>query len=255
MISKFFISLKSKGLKKTIIKTMNYLSLNNYKRRSIKKKILKNPSIEQRFDEIYQTNFWLGESRSGTGSTLHATQNIRIHLPKLLEKFSIKKLFDAPCGDFNWMFQVLKNYKIDYLGADIVRDLIISNKKKYENDKTKFSQLDIRLDKLPNSELMICRDCLFHFSYEDIYMFLKNFLSSEIKYLLLSSHLNEEYKFKNRDIVTGDFRNIDLFSEPFNFEKNYLYSFDDREGEVHNFKQMYLFTRDQIKYNLLESRN
>ena len=102
---------------------------------------------------------------------------------------------------------------------------------------------------------MICRDCLFHFSYEDIFMFLKNFLSSEIKYLLLSSHLNEENKFKNRDIVTGDFRNIDLFSEPFNFEKNYLYTFDDREGEVRNFKQMYLFTRDQIKYNLLENQD
>ena len=93
----------------------------------------------------------------------------------------------------------------------------------------KFVKLDIRIDKLPVSDLMICRDCLFHFSYEDIFKFLDNFLISDIKYILLTSHLNTENKFENKNIVTGDFRKIDLFSKPFNFEKNYIYSFVDRD--------------------------
>ncbi|MDC0413299.1 hypothetical protein OAM44_03360, partial [Pelagibacteraceae bacterium] len=184
-----------------------------------------------------------------------STENIRAHLPKILEKFNIKKLFDAPCGDFNWIYQVLKSVEIDYLGSDIVKDLIVSNKK-YENNKIKFSKLDIRVDKLPASDLMICRDCLFHFSYKDIFLFLNNFLSSDIKYILLTSHLNTEYKFENKDIITGDFRKIDLFSKPFNFETNYIYSFDDKDKlETQNFKQMYLFSKLQINNNFLKISN
>ena len=257
MLKKLFISLKSIGFKRTIVKLIfkifNYLSLKNYKRKKFEKNLFKTKSVEERFNKIYSTNYWLdNESRSGTGSSLRSTENIRFHLLKILEKFNIKKLFDAPCGDFNWMSQVLKSVEIDYLGSDIVKDLIVSNKK-YENDKIKFSKLDIIVDKLPVSDLMICRDCLFHFSYEDIFLFLNNFISSDIKYILLTSNLNEEYKFENKDIVTGDYRKIDLFSKPFNFEKNYIYSFDDKNKlEIQHFRQMYLFSKLQIKNNLIK---
>ena len=257
MIKKISISLKSLGFKKTIIKIIfklfDYFSFKDYKRKKFKKNFFTIKSVEERFNQIYSANYWFdNESRSGTGSSLRSTENIRFHLPKILEKFNIKKLFDAPCGDFNWMSQVLKSVEIDYLGSDIVKDLIVSNKK-YENDKIKFSKLDIIVDKLPASDLMICRDCLFHFSYEDIFLFLNNFLSSDIKYILLTSNLNTEHKFENKDIVTGDFRKIDLFSKPFNFEKNYIYSFDDKDKlEIQHFKQMYLFSKLQIKNNLIK---
>jgi len=258
MLKKLFISLKSIGFKRTIVKLIfkifNYLSLKNYKRKKFEKNLFKTKSVEERFNKIYSTNYWLdNESRSGTGSSLRSTENIRFHLLKILEKFNIKKLFDAPCGDFNWMSQVLKSVEIDYLGSDIVKDLIVSNKK-YENDKIKFSKLDIIVDKLPVSDLMICRDCLFHFSYKDIFLFLNNFLSSDIKYILLTSHLNTDHKFENKDIVTGDFRKIDLFSRPFNFEKNYIYNFSDKDKlEIQHFKQMYLFSKLQIKNILLNT--
>ena len=258
MLKKLFISFKSIGFKKTIIKLIfiifNYISFKSYKRKKFEKNLFKIKSVEEKFNKIYSTNYWFdNESRSGTGSSLRSTENIRFHLPIILEKFNIKKIFDAPCGDFNWMPQVLKSVEIDYLGSDIVKDLIVSNKK-YENDKIKFSKLDILVDKLPTSDLMICRDCLFHFSYKDIFSFLNNFLSSDIKYILLTSHLNTEHKFENKDIVTGDFRKIDLFSKPFNFEKNYIYSFDDKDKlEIQHFKQMYLFSKLQIKNILLNT--
>ena len=239
MLKKILISIKTIGLKRTIIKLIFKIKLIK-----LEKKLFKTKSVEERFNLIYSTNYWFDkESRSGTGSSLRTTKNIRFHLPKIFEKFNIKKLFDAPCGDFNWMRNVLKSVEIDYLGSDIVKDLIASNKK-YESDKIKFSKLDIRVDNLPASDLMICRDCLFHFSYEDIFLFLNNFISSDIKYILLTSNLNEEYKFENKDIVTGDYRKIDLFSKPFNFEKNYIYSFDDKNKlEIQHFRQMYLLSK------------
>lgn len=255
MIIKFINSFKTIGIKKTIIKSINYVSIKNYKRRKLKKKIFNIQSIENRFNEIYQSNFWLGQSKSGTGSVLSTTQNIRKHLPIIFEKFSIKKVLDAPCGDFNWMFEVIKNYEVDYIGSDIVEDIIFLNKKKYENKNIQFSKLDIRVDKLPEADLMICRDCLFHFSYEDIFLFLKNFISSDIKFILLTSHLNEKNKFANIDISTGDFRSIDLFLKPFNFKKIFLYNFDDRENEKQNYKQMYLFSKLQIYDYLKKNKN
>ena len=258
MIKKILISLRSLGLKRTAIKVIfkifNFFSLKHYKRKKFEKNLFKTKSIEERFNKIYSTNYWLDdESRSGTGSSLRSTENIRIHLPKIIERFHIKRLFDAPCGDFNWMPQVLKNVNVDYIGSDIVEDLIISNRKNEKNN-IKFVKLDIRIDKLPASDLMICRDCLFHFSYEDIFKFLDNFLISDIKYILLTSHLNTEDKFENRNIITGDFRKIDLFSKPFNFEKNYIYSFVDKDiFEIEHFKHMYLFSKSQIKNCLIKN--
>lgn len=257
MIKKIFISLKSIGFKRTVIKIIFKIfrfSYFNYERKKFEKNLFKIKSIEERFNKIYRTNYWLdSESRSGQGSSLKSTQNIIVHLPKIIERFKVKTLFDAPCGDFNWMSKVLKNVDVDYIGSDIVEDLIVSNRKN-ETNNIKFIKIDIRIDKLPTSDLMICRDCLFHFSYEDIFKFLNNFLISDIKYLLLSSHLNTKNNFENRNIVTGDFRKIDFFSKPFNFEKNHIYSFDDKDQyETENFKQMYLFSKSQIKNNIIKN--
>lgn len=259
MFKKILVSLELAGIKKTVIKIFTniylYLSLKKFKKILIEQKIFKTHSLKKKFTLIYSRNYWsCNESRSGIGSTLKSTQNIRFHLPKIINKFGIKKIFDAPCGDFNWMSHILKSTKVEYHGADIVKNLIITNEKKYGNKTTKFSTLDIRIDNLYKSDLIVCRDILFHFSYKDIFLFFKNFLSSKIKFILFTSHLNDSPKFKNKDILTGDFRIIDFFSEPFNFKKNYIYTFDDRdETEIKNFKQMYLFNKLQIKNNLRHS--
>ena len=54
--------------------------------------------------------------------------------------------------------------------------------------------------------------------------------------------------FENKDILTGDFRKIDLFSEPFNFQKNYLLAIEDKDSlNLANHKYLYLFSKEQIK--------
>ena len=96
---------------------------------------------------------------------------------------------------------------------------------------------------------MICRDCLLHFSYEDIFKFFENFINSNIRLLLTTSHFNDKFFFKNKNILTGDYREIDLFSEPFNFKKNYLLSIEDKSKDELYFirkKNLYLFSRKQV---------
>jgi len=206
--------------------------------------------MKEIFEKIIKENFWKrtpidNESPCGPGSSVRYTENIRNCLPTLIEKFNIKRMLDAPCGDFNWMKLVVANLNIEYTGGDIVPSLIKNNNDLYKTDTVKFQVIDITVDKLPDADLMLCRDCLFHLSIESIQCFLNNFVNSNIKYLLTTTHYNDK-NFKNTDISTGDFRLLDLFSAPFNFDKNVLYQIDDWI-DGYPPRSMILLSREQIK--------
>lgn len=167
------------------------------------------------FRDIYKNNIWQSEeSVSGIGSTLALTAKIRTVLPDLFKQFEIKSVLDAPCGDFNWV-QKLDLSGIQYIGVDIVEDLIATNMRKYSNEQRSFMCLNIISDSLPHADLIFCRDCLPHFSEENISIFLKNLKNSSIKYLLTTTYPNHQ----NVDIQTGMWRPLNLEGAPFNFPK------------------------------------
>ena len=184
---------------------------------SRREKILWLKEPEDRFTKIYSSNHWnSSESRSGEGSTLENTQNIRAKLPRILDRYKIKKMLDAPCGDFNWMQHVIQNTSIKYIGGDIVKPLIKCNQSEYGDKDTSFIHLDLTKNTLPKVDLLFCRDCLFHLSYKDILLVLNNFLGSSITYLMTtSSAAPQGPRIKNSDIATSDWRLIDFFTEPF----------------------------------------
>jgi SAM-dependent methyltransferase len=202
----------------------------------------------ERFTEIYKKNSWRNlESRSGPSSTLARTEQIRKQLPSLLIKHSINSMLDAPCGDLNWMSTLLQQGIVKtYVGADIVDDIVLQNKKKYVGlANSKFLVLDITKDNLPSSDLLLCRDCLFHFSYADLRRFLTNFAESEIPFLLTTTHYNLT-GFINKDITTGGWRWFDLFQKPLFFPPPV-----DRISDGPD-RELCLFTKQQIKDLLLK---
>lgn len=171
-------------------------------------------TIKKIFQEIYEYNMWGGtESVSGPGSSLSLTKGIIKELPKLIDYFNIKSILDAPCGDFHWMQQVKMNIQ-EYIGVDIVPELIEKNNRYYSNKQRKFLNLDILADLLPTVDLIICRDCLVHFSFQDIWQTLKNFQKSGSKYLLTTTFTDYPV---NKDINTGDWRHLNFAKDPFNF--------------------------------------
>ena len=126
-----------------------------------------------------------------------------------------------PCGDFNWMRYVMEASSIQYIGGDIVPDLIKSNNQRYTDKNISFINLDLTKGPLPTADLMLCRDCLFHLSYDDIKRTLEVFLSSSVNYLLTtSSAAPEGSRLKNSNIITGDMRKLDLFAPPFNLSSS-----------------------------------
>ena len=182
--------------------------------------MLNHGNLTDRFIKIYDENLWSSsESVSGTGSELQYTVRLRQWLIKVIPIFRVKKIVDAPCGDFNWMRFVLDQTSVNYVGVDIVPNLVLNNQKKYGNSDTVFITGNICEDPLPNCDLIVVRDCLFHLSFYDIDKVLKNLSTVDYRYLLTTSHLIEA-DLANTDIISGDFRYINLFKSPFNFDPN-----------------------------------
>ena len=122
------------------------------------------------FTEIYQQNYWgSSESVSGSGASLRQTQALTQELEGLLKQYKIKSILDVPCGDFNWMKEV-NLAGTTYLGGDIVKELILKNQNSYAPlNQVEFKVIDLTKDSLPASDLILCRDCLVHLSYEEIF--------------------------------------------------------------------------------------
>lgn len=169
-------------------------------------------NVSEIFERIFDQNLWQStESVSGKGSEISAAQNLLDKLPVLLKKYNINTVTDAPCGDYHWAKHL--DYKFEqYTGIDIVEKLI-ENNKKYETDCIKFLTGDIINCKLPQADLILCRDCFIHLTFEQIKETLKNFKASKSKYILTNTYdINS-----NTDVLTGQFRKINLLIPPFNF--------------------------------------
>lgn len=173
---------------------------------------LRSKSTEKIFADIYAGNKWGGEcSVSGPGSELTQTEAISEALPSILHDLDILTVLDIPCGDFHWMKHVdLKG--IDYTGADIVPNLIHYNRTKYESENVKFLVANLINDKLLKVDLVLCRDCLVHLSFKDIFLALHNVCDSGSKYLLTTTYTHRKY---NQDIATGQWRALNLKAAPF----------------------------------------
>ena len=171
---------------------------------------------QERFEMIYNENFWeSNESSSGIGSEIKNTKEVLKAIKLVIKEYKIKSIIDIPCGDFNWMSS-LDMENIDYKGFDIVRSVIKENNKKYKKPNVNFYYSDIINSELPKADLMFVRDCLVHFSFEDIKKSIFRIKQSKSNYLLSTSFVNLE---KNTDIYTADWRPINLEKEPFSFPK------------------------------------
>ena len=230
------------------------IPMKKYRIRSLTKRMLIAESIKDRFTFIFDQNYWGdGESKSGYGSSLAMTVSLRRELPKLINLFEVKSIFDAPCGDFNWMKEVDLS-QIRYTGGDIVKELIEKLQNEYSRDNVNFLEFDLTSNQIPCSDLVLIRDCLFHLSTRDILEVLSNFVKSKSKYLLTTSHLNKR-DFVNRDIFSGDFRRLDLFSHPYFLPKEYLFEIVEEADELTPSRSLYLWTHEQVSYALYQIRN
>lgn len=182
-------------------------------------------NLSETFDHIYKNKLWSEEGLgSGTGSSIKITTKTRQILIDFINENLIRSMIDVSCGRMNWMPLVLSEIKwqFDYLGLDIVEDIIKHNTLKHQNSlflkvRHTFKQFDITKDAVPlGYDLIHCRDTLQHLPYEMIILALENFARSDFKWIFIGSYNTHH---ENRNILMGDCFNINLLDPPFSFPK------------------------------------
>src|SRR6266403_2008763 len=107
------------------------------------KKLSAQYHVQYNFRAIYKANAWANpKSLSGDGATLSATRALRGELPKLLKQLEIKTILDAGCGDFHWMGRAKLGIE-QYIGIDIVPELIRKNQRAHGGANRKFLHRDL----------------------------------------------------------------------------------------------------------------
>jgi len=183
---------------------------------------LKALDLAARFTRIHETNLWDNtESRSGDGSSLAMTAPLRAQLPSFLNALGVRRLLDAPCGDFHWMAHVdfAAAGVTDYVGGDVVDAIVTANTARYAAPHREFHRVDLTTGPLPHvagapADALFCRDCLVHLSFANIARVIDVVRGSGVRYLITTTFPDRS---SNDDIVDGNWRPINLERAPFDF--------------------------------------
>jgi hypothetical protein len=138
---------------------------------------------------------------------------IREEIPKLIAELHVKTFLDAPCGDWNWM-RSTELGAVNYIGVDIVSLLIGRNTAQFGSKAVQFLCADLANDVLPRADLILCRDCLVHLSFEDAFQVLRNFRRSGARYLLTTTFTDRDF---NVDLENKFWRTLNTQIAPFHF--------------------------------------
>jgi hypothetical protein len=174
--------------------------------------------LKTKFSKVFRNNLFFGlESRSGAGSDLTQTREIARHLPGLLKDLKVRSLLDLPCGDFNWMSN-LDLHAVNYIGADLVPELINDLNESYGDNARKFITLNIVNEVPPQTDAVFCRDLLVHLNNSEVASAISNFRKSGAEYLFTTTFplrvKNFDLPLISREVA---WRPINLELPPFNF--------------------------------------
>ncbi len=177
-------------------------------------------------EQIYSMRLWGDNGTdfySGEGS----------HLPEIIHPYldvvtSFLTSFDRPlsvcdlgCGDFN-IGSTLVRHTAQYIGVDIVEDLIDYSQRRFVRPNLEFQCLDIAVDTLPKADCAIVRQVLQHLSNKEIEQIVEKL--GQYKYVLITEHLPDNDFEPNKDIISGQGirlkkqSGVDVLAPPFNFK-------------------------------------
>ncbi len=179
------------------------------------------------FRAIYASDHWKGGS--GEGSDVAATEPYRQVLEALVSGTDIEYVVDAGCGD--WQFSRLVDWSGKrYLGVDVVPEVVEENRRAFGTQDVTFVEGDIRAQRLPKADLLVCKDVLQHWDLESVEAFLTRNLP-RYRYALITNDLTSVHiapEMLNTEIPIGHWRTLDLERPPFGVRAQWRFDFDIR---------------------------
>jgi SAM-dependent methyltransferase len=166
------------------------------------------------FDRIFARGGWgSNESISGKGSEVGTTGVFRTEFGRWLDAHpEVRTILDAPCGDFNWIRLMPEIAGRNYIGGDIVEGLIARNRDIHGGPGRDFQVVDIIDGELPQADLWLCRDVLFHFPIDVAVRVTSRFTTAGIQYFLATTFPG---RHNDRSAPMGGYAPYNLQAAPF----------------------------------------
>jgi len=204
------------------------------------------------FQTIYREHVWAGQSqsRSGPGSDLEATGPFRAFLDRFLRNHELQSVVDVGCGDWT-STRLVDWHGADYLGLDVVPELINVNRMQYGRPGVRFDLIDLSTDPLPTADLVLCKDVLQHLPNDAVHEFLGKLPGCRWAILVndvlrtsrggwrtLWSHRRDPMPLVNSDIRPGEKRDLQLLQPPFNLDATFALRYVVRYGQLRWIKEV-----------------
>ncbi|MEI7525476.1 MAG: class I SAM-dependent methyltransferase [Mariniphaga sp.] len=232
-------------------------SLNEWKRRRSLERKFSHMSTQEIYSKIYKENIW-GQDHtgffSGGGSSSPNVSKYIDFVDSFIRTNNITRVVDLGCGDFRVMRTITdRNKTLNYIGVDIVPDLISFVQNHYGNERIQFLCLDAIKDNLPDADLVTVRQVLQHLSNHDVTSILKKLV--KYKYALVSEHiLTGPGVIPNKDKKTGQFTRLDLNSSllinlsPFSLDATQVFEYDENYGDKSAVIRTYLLQNNSVVF-------
>ena len=177
--------------------------------------------------EAFRRHYESSESHwgghSGSGSLPYWTLEYRIFLERFIHLNRIRSVVDIGCGD--WQFSRFINWGgVRYRGFDVVPSVVEQNQQRFGCDNVSFGEMLSDLSAVPGADLLIMKDVLQHLPDREIIRHRDELFSRYPRCLLANSFRKLDTPL-NTDINYGDFRCLDLNSEPYSFGGHYVLEF------------------------------
>jgi len=192
-------------------------------------KAFRGMSNREVFEKIYAEDIWGrhddGTPHSGPGS--HEPELVDPYLnavTALLERLgSVGTIVDIGCGDFS-IGHRLAPHAEHYIGCDVAKTVIRTNREKWPLPNVAFRELDIATDTLPPGDVAIVRQVLQHLSNADIASFVAKLHDhAPYKHLIVTEHLYRGRGFapnrnkpSGRELRVQSKSGVSLHEPPFN---------------------------------------
>lgn len=163
-------------------------------------------SVAEAFAATYKNKLW-GEIEgndffSGAGSLDKFATPYVEWLTGFIIEHGINNIVDLGCGDFQIGQKICSANSVNFIGVDIVPDLIESNRTRYANENINFKCADIIEDELPDGDLCLIRQVLQHLSNAQILRVLTN--CRKFPYLVVTEDIYFGRRMRpNADIMHG----------------------------------------------------
>jgi hypothetical protein len=169
----------------------------------------------------------------------------------LFKKWNITSVFDAGCSHRHWIQDNrFAENGITYSGGDVSNPAVLYCNQVWP--ELSITHHDLTSDPFPEVDLIFSNDVLIHLNNQDKLNFFRNFLNSNVKYLMISHSGNYPHVISNTDVsydyeIAFPWAPVDWHVDPWNFPEELDFIVDAGQEIAWKPRRLCLWAHSQIQ--------